>query len=235
MKGRLYLFPATLGESPIGESLPSHHLLYLKATKYYIVEELRSARRFLRKADPGIVIDDLSFSLLNEHTAAGDLIQLLGPLNRGEDVILLSEAGLPCVADPGAQLVALAHEAGIRVIPLVGPSSIYLALMASGMNGQNFAFHGYLPVDKRERSSRIRQLESDAWQKDQTQIFIETPYRNRQMLDTLLQVCRPDTRICIAANLTQPGEWIRSQRVEKWKKETLPDLNKKPAVFLIYR
>jgi 16S rRNA (cytidine1402-2'-O)-methyltransferase len=234
MKGKLYLFPATLGESPIDESLPSHHLHYLKSTRHFIVEELRSARRFLKKAYPEIVIDDLSFSMLNEHTSSTEILQLLEPLKQGHDVILLSEAGLPCVADPGAALVALAHEAAITVIPLVGPSSIYLALMASGMNGQHFVFHGYLPIDKRERNARLKQLEADAWIKDQTQIFIETPYRNLQMLEALLQACKPETRICIAMNLTLQDEWIRSQTVEKWKKGNVPEINKKPAVFLLY-
>lgn len=235
MKGTLYLFPATLGDSPIDRNLPAHHLKILIKSRYFVVEDLRTARRFLKKACPEIVIDELSFNLLNEHTPEGDIQQLLDPAINGNDLVLLSEAGLPCVADPGAALVKLAHQSGIRVVPLVGPSSIFLALMASGMNGQNFAFIGYLPIDKRERAARIRQLEAEAYQKDQTQVFIETPYRNNQLLETLLQVCRPETRICVAANLTLHDEWIVSQRVERWKNSQKPDLQKKPVVFLLYR
>lgn len=234
MKGILYLFPATLGDSPIERNLPAHHLHLLKDSRHFIVEDLRSARRFLKKACPEIVIDNLSFSLLNEHTLAGEVGQLLNPAIEGNDLILLSEAGLPCVADPGAELVKTAHESGIKVVPMVGPSSILLALMASGMNGQNFAFAGYLPIDKKERIIRIKQLEADAYQKDQTQIFIETPYRNNQLLEALLQVCRPETHICIAASLTLDDEYIVSKSVEKWRKGQKPDLGKKPAVFLLY-
>jgi 16S rRNA (cytidine1402-2'-O)-methyltransferase len=235
MKGTLYLFPATLGDSPIDRNLPSHHLQILINLRHFIVEDLRSARRFLKKACPDTVIDELSFSLLNEHTPGNEIPGLLGPAKEGHDLGLLSEAGLPCVADPGSALVALAHEAGIRVVPLVGPSSIFLALMASGMNGQNFAFHGYLPVEKRERVQRIHQLENEAFLKDQTQIFIETPYRNIQLLESLLQACKPDTRLCVAVNLTLEDEWIISQPVAKWRGKGLPDIGKKPAVFLLYR
>ena len=235
MKGILYLFPATLGDSPVDRSLPSHHLQILKESRHFIVEDLRSARRFLKKACPEIVIDDLSFALLNEHTPEEDVKMLLEPAKTGNDLVLLSEAGLPCVADPGAALVTLAHQSGIRVVPLVGPSSIYLALMASGMNGQNFAFAGYLPIDKRERSLKIRQLEADAYHKDQTQIFIETPYRNNQLLEALVHDCRPETRICVAVNLTLEDEWIKSQSVVEWRKMSKVDLQKKPAVFLLYR
>jgi 16S rRNA (cytidine1402-2'-O)-methyltransferase len=233
MKGKLYLFPATLGDSPADQSLPSFHLQLIKDKRYFVVEELRSARRFLKKICPEIVIDDLNFSLLNEHTAFSELTGMLAPALDGNDMVLLSEAGLPCVADPGASLVALAHEHGIRVVPLTGPSSLYLALMASGMNGQNFVFHGYLPVDQRERGQRIKQLESDSRSKDQTQIFIETPYRNNQLLQAILQTCKPDTRLCVAVDLTLQSEWVKSQSVGKWNKGSIPDLNKRPAVFLI--
>ena len=235
MKGRLYLFPATLGDSPVSRNLPSDHLMILRNSRHFIVEDVRSARRFLKKACPDIVIDDLVFSILNEHTDPGEIVSLLEPAKQGNDLILLSEAGLPCVADPGAALVALAHEAGIRVIPLVGPSSIYLALMASGMNGQNFAFNGYLPIDKRDRAARIRQLEAEAHQKDQTQIFIETPYRNIQLLEAMVQSCKPETRICVAVDLTLETELIISQTVAMWRRKGMPDLGKRPAVFLIYK
>lgn len=235
MKGKLYLFPATLGDSPIDRNLPSYHLQLLTQIRHYVVEDLRSARRFLKKACPQIVIDELAFYELNEHTRENEIFQILGPLQKGSDMALLSEAGLPCVADPGAALVEFAHEMKIRVVPLPGPSSIYLALMASGMNGQNFAFNGYLPIDKKERATRIRQLEAEAWQKNQTQAFIETPYRNSQLLESLLSQCRPDTKLCVAVNLTLPDEWICSQSIERWKKGNRPDLQKKPAVFLISR
>ncbi len=235
MKGKLYLFPATLGDSPIDRSLPTYHLHLLKDIKFFIVEDLRTARRFLKKASPEINIDDRTFNLLNEHTPEEDIMPLLDPALEGNNLVLLSEAGLPCVADPGAALVKLAHEAGIRVVPLVGPSSVFLALMASGMNGQHFVFHGYLPIDKRERANRIRQIESEAWQKDQTQIIIETPYRNNQLFEAILQTCKDDTVLCLAVNLTMDDEFISSQTVKGWKRNQPPDFHKKPAVFLLYR
>jgi 16S rRNA (cytidine1402-2'-O)-methyltransferase len=234
MKGTLYLIPSTLGESAPLDTLAAVNFHIIENISHFIVEDIRTARRFLKKARPGIVIDNLSFQILNEHSSEEEIPSMLQPLLDGLSAGLLSEAGLPCVADPGAKLVSLAHEAGIKVVPLPGPSSIFLALMASGFNGQNFAFHGYLPVDKNARLQKIRELEMDAIQKDQTQIFIETPYRNRQMLESLIRACKPGTRICIAVDLTLPGEMIITATAKQWSQNS-PDLNKRPAVFLLYR
>ncbi len=234
-KGTLYLIPSTLGEDSPVNVLPGIVPETISRLRHFIVEDVRTARRFLKKILPDIVIDDLSFEILNEHTVADEIPALLAPLMEGEDLGLLSEAGLPCVADPGSLLVGYAHENGIKTVPLPGPSSIFLALMASGFNGQNFAFHGYLPIDKRERLQKIRELETAVYQKDQTQIFIETPYRNQQMLQAITGACRPQTRICIAIDLTLPGETIISGMVSQIREIATIDLRKKPAVFLLYR
>jgi len=235
MKGTLYLIPSTLGEPSPVNSLPGINLEIIEKLHHFVVEDLRTARRFLKKIQPGINIDELSFQILNEHTRPEEVPSLLTPLLEGKDMGLLSEAGLPCIADPGALLVSYAHENDVKVVPLIGPSSIFLALAASGFNGQNFAFSGYLPVDRRERISKIRELESAAYQHDQTQIFIETPYRNQHMMDALLETCRPQTRICIAVELTLPGEMIITLTAGQWKRMKRPDIQKKPAVFLLYR
>lgn len=234
-KGTLYLIPSTLGEDSPVNVLPGIVPETISRLRHFIVEDVRTARRFLKKILPDIVIDDLSFEILNEHTVADEIPALLAPLMEGEDLGLLSEAGLPCVADPGSLLVGYAHENGIKTVPLPGPSSIFLALMVSGFNGQNFAFHGYLPIDKRERLQKIRELETAVYQKDQTQIFIETPYRNQQMLQAITGACRPQTRICIAIDLTLPGETIISGMVSQIREIATIDLRKKPAVFLLYR
>ncbi len=233
-KGHLYLIPTLLGDSSPGDVLPSNMKALLSGITHFVVEDLRTARRFLKKVDKNINIDDLSFYELNEHSNIEELPELIKPLLSGEDTGLMSEAGTPCVADPGALLVSLAHEHGIRVIPLSGPSSIFMALMASGFNGQNFVFHGYLPVEKHKKTNAIRKLEQDAYRNDQTQIFIETPYRNLQLFESLISTCNPDTRLCIAAMLTTRGEMIRTLRITDWKKNP-PDIHKQPAVFLIYK
>ncbi len=232
--GRLYLIPAMLGDTAPAEVLPPEIRNRASQLKHFIVEELRTARRFLKKLDQSTEIDSLQFFVLNEHTDPSEIPGMLSPLLEGNDMGLLSEAGLPCLADPGSALVSAAHAHGIRVIPLTGPSSVILALIASGFNGQNFAFHGYLPVDQKKRLQAIRNLEQQVYRNDQTQIFIETPYRNLKMFESLLQACRPESMLCIAADITTSGEMIRSQPVEKWKKET-PDIHKKPAVFLLYK
>jgi 16S rRNA (cytidine1402-2'-O)-methyltransferase len=234
MKGTLYLIPSTLGESSPAGVLPEIIPETAEKLIHFIVEDIRTARRFLKKIRPGINIDSLSFQILNEHTPPGEIPLLLAPLLEGYNVGLLSEAGLPCVADPGSALVSYAHENGIKVVPLTGPSSIFLALMASGFNGQNFAFWGYLPIDRKERIAKIKELEAAAYQKDQTQIFIETPYRNLHMMEALIESCRPETRICIAYDLTLPGETIQTLTAKQWKVNKRPDFQKKPAVFLIY-
>lgn len=234
-KGVLYLLPATLGDSGADQVIPAANVRVIQSLRHFIAEDVRSARRFLKKAFPGIVINDLSFGELNEHTLPRDIPGLLKPLEDGHDTGLLPEAGMPCVADPGAVIVEMAHKAGIRVVPLTGPSSILMALAASGFNGQQFAFLGYLPADSGERTGRIRDIEKTARQTGQTQIFIETPYRNDQMLQSLLMNCLPDTRLCVAVNLTMPDELIISKSIRDWKASQRPGLHKKPAVFLLCR
>jgi 16S rRNA (cytidine1402-2'-O)-methyltransferase len=233
-KGILYLIPSSLGESPVERSFPPYNLQIIRQLDHFIVEELRTARRFLRKAGKEGNLDDSAFMVFNEHSDRADLSSYLEPLLNGNDAGLLSEAGIPCVADPGSEIVLLAVKSGIRIVPLTGPSSIFLALMASGFNGQNFAFNGYLPIEKQARAKRLRELEIMAWQKDQTQIFIEVPYRNTQLLQAITEVCRPETLICIATDLTTNEEKIVTMPVREWKNHP-PDFNKKPTVFLLYR
>jgi len=235
MKGTLYLIPSAIGDESSSASFPEINLKVIENLHHFVVEDVRTARRFLRKILPGLVIDSLSFQILNEHTPPAEVSALLAPVMEGADLGILSEAGLPCVADPGALLVSHAHEKGIKIVPLTGPSSVFLALMASGFNGQNFAFSGYLPIDKKEKAAKIRELEVLAYQKDQTQIFIETPYRNQQMMEALVETCRLQTRICIAVNLTMPDEMIFTRTTEQWKRLKWPEIQKKPAVFLLYR
>jgi 16S rRNA (cytidine1402-2'-O)-methyltransferase len=235
MKGTLYLIPTSLGESTSPEDFPQINLKIIGKLLHFVVEDERTARRFLKKIIPDIKINDLTFQILDEHTKPEDVANLLTPVIEGNNMGILSEAGLPCVADPGALLVSYAHENAVNVVPLTGPSSIFLALMASGFNGQNFTFSGYLPVDKKERIVRIRELESSAYQHDQTQVFIETPYRNQQMMEALVETCRSQTRICMAVNITMPDEMIITRTVEQWKRLKWPDIQKKPAVFLLYR
>lgn len=232
--GSLFLFPASLGTGNLDKQLPAYNSRITNDIHYYIVENLRSARRFLKQLNPELAIDQLEFAELNEHTRDDALIELLQPLLNGQDAILVSEAGLPCVADPGCNIVFMAHQLSIRVVPLTGPSSLMLGLMASGFNGQNFSFHGYLPIDKRQREQKLRELEGYAWRNDQTQIFIETPYRNRQMIESILSACRADSRFCVAANLLSSDEIIISKTVREWK-NVKKDFNKQPAVFLLYK
>lgn len=233
-KGTLYLIPATLSDGPVTSVLPEGTLSTIRKLDCFIVEEIRSARRFLIKAGLEKPIDELSFKVFNEHSGQDELFDYLNDAMNGKDIGLLSEAGVPCVADPGSLIVRSAHELGIRVVPLTGPSSLLLALMASGFNGQNFVFHGYLPVDKGLRIKRIREIDRLLRDKDQTQIFIETPYRNIQMFESLVNGCNPDTMLCLATDVSGPSESIRSMRLGEWKKQK-PDINKKPTVFLLYR
>jgi 16S rRNA (cytidine1402-2'-O)-methyltransferase len=232
--GNLYLVPTVLGETPVTDVLPEKTITAIHAINYFIVEELRTARRFLRSAGVKKSFDTgITLSVFNEHSGHEAVEECLAPLFQGHDVGILSEAGVPCVADPGSPLIRAAHNQGVRVIPLTGPSSILLALMASGFNGQNFTFHGYLPVEDDQRSKKLREIEKTARDKDQTQIFIETPYRNQKMFEAILQVCSPATRLCIAVDLTLPGEMILARTVKDWKGKT-PDIQKRPAVFLLY-
>lgn len=230
--GKLFIIPAPLGDGKPESVIPQGTLDILRTLHFFIVEELRTARRYLKKAGVKTPIEELAFLKLNEHTPERDIPALLQPVLEGNDMGLLSEAGAPAVADPGANLIALAHRRHIEVIPLVGPSSLLLALMASGLNGQSFAFAGYLPVKSGERRQRIRQLEKHSAVKRQTQLFIETPYRNQALLNDLLASCGPHTRLCIAANITMPDAYIRTQTIAEWKK-TPVNINKKPCMFLI--
>ncbi|MDR0295963.1 MAG: SAM-dependent methyltransferase [Prevotellaceae bacterium] len=232
--GKLFLIPAPIGEkAPIEAVISAGTLEIIRSIRYFVVEELRTARRYLSKANIGVAIDSLHFFELNEHTPPEfDLSAYLQAALDGHDVALLSEAGAPAVADPGARLVHLAHQKNIAVVPLTGPSSLLLALMASGLNGQNFAFVGYLPVKSPERQQRLRQLEKRSAADRQTQLFIETPYRNEALLSDILSTCRPNTLLCVAANLTEPDALIKTQTIAEWKTTTV-DLRKKPCVFLM--
>ena len=231
----LYLVPNLLSPGAWQDVLPGQVEKAIKESRFFIVENIRNARRFLKMIDKDIPIDNLTFFELNQHTSTADIPTFLEPLDSGQHIALLSEAGCPGIADPGADVVKLAHQFGHKVVPLVGPSSVLLALMASGMNGQNFAFRGYLPVKPQERATAIRQLERSAWDHSQTQLFIETPYRNNQVFDDLLKHCRMDTLIGIAANLTAENEFISVATVSDWKKMKKPDLHHRPAIFMIYR
>lgn len=230
----LYLLPVALGEASLEKVLPVYNIDIIKKIKYFIVEDIRSARRFLKKADRDIDIDSLTFYTLNKHTSPEDISGYLKPLMDGNSMGVISEAGCPAVADPGAVVVAIAQKKNLRVIPLVGPSSIILSVMASGFNGQSFAFHGYLPIESGERVKKLKQLEQRVYSEDQTQLFIETPYRNNKMAEDILRNCRPQTRLCIAANITEEGEYIKTKTVKEWQGK-LPDLSKIPCVFLLYK
>lgn len=231
--GTLFLIPCTLGETPPEQVLPQHVISVARKLNHFVVEEPKSARQFLAALKPEQPVQSLNFSSLNEHTNASELPGLLAPLLQGHDVGIISEAGCPGIADPGAELVNLAHRNGIRVVPLVGPSSILLALMASGLNGQRFAFHGYLPVAETDRNKAIVRLEAESAKLKQTQLFIETPYRNEKMFGALLAHCRPETLLCVAADITLPGEQIRMQPIKLWKSQPAPALNKHPSLFLL--
>jgi len=232
MGAALYLIPVTLGETSHSHVLPTFNREVILSLKHFIVENTRTARRFLKKMEPSIAIDGLHFMELNAHTPQEALSVMLTPMDAGESVGLMSEAGCPAVADPGTTVVAMAQRKGYRVIPLVGPSSIILALMASGFNGQRFAFHGYLPVEVVEREKQIKVLESRMVTEDETQIFMETPYRNNKLLADLIRICRPTTRLCIASNITCPDEMIKTLPVKEWSK-IKPDLKGKPTIFLV--
>lgn len=232
MEPALYLIPVTLGDVPHERVLPAYNREVVGEIRHFIVEEVRTARRFLRRMDPQFPIDDCTFYPMGKHADERLFTQYLAPLEAGHPVGVISEAGCPAVADPGADLVAIAQRRGLRVVPLVGPNSMILAVMASGLNGQSFAFTGYLPVDPAERARRLRTLETRAQTERQTQLCIEAPYRNRKLFDALLQTLRPTTRLCIAAGLTTPDEWVHTHTIREWKNLTLPDINRTPALFL---
>ena len=231
-KGRLFLIPSPLGDNDPAEVIPAPVLKSLEGFRTFVVEEIRTARRYLSRAGLKGRISELEFHELNEHTDQATIEGYLQLFDNGNDVALISEAGLPAVADPGAQLVALAHRYGIEVVPAVGPSSLMMALMASGLNGQSFAFCGYIPAKTEDRRSRLRTLEKVSGQLRQTQIIIETPYRNDSLFADILSVCGASTKVCIAANITMPDAYIKTKKVSEWKKEALT-IGKRPCVFLI--
>lgn len=234
MEVALYLLPVTLGDTAIEKVLPSYNREIIVNIKHFIVEDVRSARRFLKKVDADICIDELTFYPLSKHTSPEAISGYLAPLAEGHSMGVISEAGCPAVADPGADVVAIAQKRNFKVVPLVGPSSIILSVMGSGFNGQSFAFHGYLPIEPADRMRRLKELEARVYSENQTQLFIETPYRNHKMLEDILKTCRPQTKLCIAANITCEGEFIQTKTVKEWKGK-LPELNKIPCIFLIYK
>ena len=231
MSGRIYLIPVTLGGDDFLKVIPEKVISLTRQLRFFIVEDIRSARRFLRLIDKQFPIDDTIFYELNEHTGESDIAHYLEPVAQGKDIGLLSEAGLPGIADPGARIVALAHQKKITVTPLSGPSSILLALISSGLNGQNFTFNGYLPVKPVEKSAKLRELEKKAGD-GFAQIFMETPYRTLKMLESILTTCHNDTLLCIAADITLPNEFIRTMRISEWKREP-PMLKDRLVVFVI--
>ena len=235
METALYLIPVTLGATPFHQVIPAYNLDVIRQIRHFIVEEERTARRFLKMADKSIDIDQLAFYPMGKHADPKQFRDYLRPLCNGEAMGIISEAGCPAIADPGADVVAIAQSLNLRVIPLVGPSSILLGLMASGFNGQSFAFHGYLPINDGQRSAMLKKLEARCSAEDQTQIFIETPFRNQQLFEDLLRICHPQTRLCVAAGITCEEEFIHTHTIQEWKKTTLPDLRKTPTIFLIYR
>lgn len=232
--GTLYLIPVPLAENTAARSFTPYLINTINSISEYVVENEKTARRFLKEAGLKIPQSELLIHDYGKHSRDNDISTFFKGLLAGQDVGLMSEAGCPGVADPGADIVAEAHKRGIKVIPLVGPSSILLALMASGFNGQSFTFHGYLPIDKVERVKKIKELEGLAERLKQTQLFIETPFRNNPMLEEILRSCKPVTRLCIACNITGEDEFIKTQNIAEWRKN-VPDLHKKPTIFLLYR
>ena len=234
LKGKLYLIPTTLGEMNPHDVLPQTVKRAIEFIDDYIVENEKTARKFIKSIHPEKVQSSLRLSALNKHTQITEHNAMISPCLKGINVGLMSEAGCPGVADPGAVIVKLAHENGIQVVPLVGPSSILLAMMGSGMNGQSFAFNGYLPIDKAEKKAALKNFENLSYTKNQSQIFIETPYRNNKLLEDLVQSLQPNTNLCIATDITLPTEFIKTLRIADWKKSTV-DLHNRPTIFIIHK
>jgi 16S rRNA (cytidine1402-2'-O)-methyltransferase len=234
LKNALYLIPVTLGEDDPAAVMPISVFQVIAGLDEFIVENERTARRFLRKAGYTRNFDEVKFHLLNKHTQPEELASFIESIKNRKAVGLLSEAGVPCIADPGALVVKMCHQHSLQVVPLTGPSSLLLALMASGFNGQHFTFHGYLPIQKSELRQKLRELEANVYQKDQTQIFIETPYRNDKLAESIISSCQPQTQLCIAADLTLDSEWIATHTISWWRHH-IPNLHKRPAVFLLYK
>ena len=233
--GKVYMIPVRLGDDIKLEVLPISIKKIIEQTTHYIVENEKTARRFIKKISPTKSQASLELNLLNKFTEEIELANFLNPCLQGFDVGVLSEAGCPGIADPGADIVKMAHEKNIQVVPLVGPSSILLALMASGMNGQGFSFNGYLPIDKQERKQKIKQLERISYEQQQSQLFIETPYRNKKLVDDLLNYLQPNTRLCIALDITLTTEYIKTLSITEWKQSQTEDLHKRPCIFIIQK
>jgi 16S rRNA (cytidine1402-2'-O)-methyltransferase len=232
--GKLYLIPTTLGEMNPDDVLPVTIKRTIDFIDHYIVENEKTARRFIKLVHPEKKQPDLKISILNKHTEIQEHLEFIKPLLNGQNIGLMSEAGCPGVADPGAVIVKLAHEKGIQVIPLVGPSSILLAVMASGMNGQSFAFNGYLPIDKNDKKMALKNFEKLSFDKNQSQLFIETPYRNTKLLEDLVTILQPNTNLCVACDITLPSEYIKTFAIKDWKKQKV-DLHNRPCIFIIHK
>ncbi len=232
--GKLYLIPTTMGDCEPMDVLPQTVKRCIDFIDNYIVENEKTARKFIKSVQPEKVQATLRLTALNKHTEISEHNKMIQPCLEGKNIGLMSEAGCPGIADPGAAIVKIAHEKGIQVVPLVGPSSILLAMMASGMNGQSFTFNGYLPIDKSEKKSALKNLEKLSHDKNQSQIFIETPYRNNKLLEDLIQTLQPNTHLCVATDITLPTEYIKTLRVNDWKK-TKVDLHNRPTIFIIHK
>ncbi len=236
MKPALYLIPNTLGDTSLDSVLPAGNKAIIMNIRHFIVESRKCAVRFLIAVDKDFPVDDCTFDELSEHTdEKTDLTKMLSPLAKGESIGVISDAGCPAVGDPGSRAVELAHKKNLTVCPLPGPNSMIMAIMASGFNGQNFAFNGYLPVKNGEREAKIKSLENRMYKENQTQLFIETPYRNDKMFESILKTCKSETKLCVAAGLTTDQQFISTKSVGDWKKTKKPEINKIPAIFLIYK
>lgn len=236
IEAALYLLPSTMADGRVDDVLPRRDIEIARSVKFFVVENIRTARRFLKRLDPAIDISSLSFTVLDEHTRPEEIPPMLAPLERGEAIAVVSEAGCPAIADPGADLVAVAQRRGLKVVPLVGPSSILMSLMASGFNGQSFAFTGYLPVDQAARTARLREMVRRIERERQTQIFIETPYRNRRLLEELVGVLPGNMLLCMASDITGPGESVVTRPLAEWKRLLASGLviEKIPSIFLLF-
>ncbi|NDE61213.1 MAG: SAM-dependent methyltransferase [Cyclobacteriaceae bacterium] len=231
-KGKLFLIPTVLADDTAAQVISPQVREVILHTKFFLVENLRTARRYISSLKLGLTIDEISLELLDKDTPSQQVVSLMEPLLSGEDMGIISEAGCPGIADPGALAVAYAHQKGIQVVPLAGPSSLFLALMGSGFSGQSFAFHGYLPIDKKDRVAALKRLEQESLREKRSQLFMETPFRNNQLLADALQILSPHTQLCIAKNLTAADEMIQSKSVAAWKLNA-PDLHKVPTVFIL--
>ncbi|RJE71333.1 SAM-dependent methyltransferase [Reichenbachiella sp. MSK19-1] len=233
MSGKLYLIPTVIADDTEEKVLSPQIKEVIQGLDYFLVENVRTARRYISKLKLGLVIEDLQFELLDKKTKRPQIEQYLAAVQRGRDVGIISESGCPGVADPGSEAVVVAHQLGIQVVPLVGPSSILMALMASGFNGQSFTFHGYIPIDKKDLTAKIKAMETATVQQRQTQLFMDTPYRNMKLFEELLKTCNGDTYLCVAKGVTGSDEYIKTKKIKDWKRERV-DLHKVPVIFSIY-